>query len=110
MKATAVIACLTYITATIAMAIQSPMQARLHPAGILGAGSEPAAADERDVTAPAVDRGVVAETQVPVQDDRKQQDDDGEDGETSCFCSGTSICCRKDGELDCGHGLCGVWI
>lgn len=30
-------------------------------------------------------------------------------GDSSCFCSGGSVCCRQGGgAIDCGFGLCGI--
>lgn len=26
----------------------------------------------------------------------------------SCFCSGGTLCCEKNGETDCGFGMCGI--
>lgn len=78
---------LTYVTATSAVAVPSPA-----------------------AMTTAVGRGDTSPgAQVPVGGN--SWDDSGDDGEeASCFCAGTSICCRKNGEVDCGYGLCGVWI
>lgn len=116
MKATAFLVCLTYITATVAVAIpspaQAPLQVAIEDAEIASSNLVPAAPESGPVVneqavEPAVERRDELEAQVPVTDDQAGNDD-GEEG--SCFCSGTSICCRTDGEIDCGYGLCGVWI
>lgn len=116
MKTTAILVCLTYITATIAVAILSPAQAPLQvgiedakiaSSKLLPVTSESGPVVVEQVVEPVVEPRDEAEAQIPVTDDQAG-DDDGEEG--SCFCSGTSICCRMDGEVDCGYGLCGVWI
>lgn len=58
----------------------------------------------------------------PTTNDAPQADDDDvvvvagdfEEPETedenlgSCFCAGGAVCCVRDGETDCGFGVCGI--
>lgn len=99
MKTTTFLVYLTYIAATIAVAIPSP------------AAAEAGITVEEQTATTAVERRDGSDAQIPVNGNSGGDNSDDDDGEAgSCFCAGTSICCRKDGEVDCGYGLCGVWI
>lgn len=30
------------------------------------------------------------------------------DSPESCFCTGVTLCCEKNGKTDCGFGVCGI--
>lgn len=36
------------------------------------------------------------------------QYDEDEENLGSCFCAGGAVCCLRDGETDCGFGVCGI--
>lgn len=120
MKPAALLVCLTYLTATTAVAIPSTGQAPLYSAEdnnkALGSdqkkATEAGRAVEEQAAVPVIERNNEPEAQVPVSDDQDRINE-GQDevDEASCFCSGSTICCpTDDGELDCGYGLCGIWI
>lgn len=102
MKTTTFLVYLTCVTATIAVAIPSP------------AATEARITVEEQTATTAVERRDGSDAQIPVNGNSRSDDnsdnDDGDGEAGSCFCAGTSICCRKDGEVNCDYGLCGVWI
>lgn len=116
MKTSLLLSSLVYAMAVIAVAIPSP-QLPLHlgrSTEVVATELDPAVTSETSASSEPISPEPVSlesispevpKTQLPV----KVEQDDDTAGE-SCFCAGGAICCRNDGEVDCSHGLCGVWI
>lgn len=133
MKTTALLVYFTYLSTTTAMVLPSlrqmvriPLQAaekgtevvtgsfKSAVAAVVTIEEPPAAMWARTVgrkdnlnTQALLSDGQDPNTDVPINGSQNDKNN-GDEEATSCFCSGTSICCYEGGEVDCSHGFCGV--
>lgn len=88
-----IIVTLFYIAAATALAIPSPEQSHLLQAQA-----------QVVIAQPPLD----TEPQPEIVWTEKEESTSLDVSPGSCFCTGGALCCEKNGETDCGFGVCGI--